>query len=284
MISPSRHIRARSAPSAEESFHSAGGEHLAMPTAGSTVCVMPDAIFDHPRVARVYDSLDPDRSDLDTYVDLVDEFGATAVLDVGCGTGTLCSRLAERGMRVLGVDPAGASVNVARTKAGADRVTWVVGTTLDVAADPARHQQYDLATMTANVAQVFLEDHEWLANLGAIRTCLRPGGHLAFESRLPSDRGWERWTKELSHRVVKVQGEGPVEDWVQVTRIDGELVTFDSPTIFLADGERIDSTSTLRFRTQEALERSLSAAGFAEIEVRDLPYAPGRGWLIIARA
>ena len=250
-----------------------------------TVCVMPDAIFDHPRVARVYDPLDPDRSDLDTYMDLVDEFGASAVLDVGCGTGTLCSRLAtERGLRVLGVDPAGASVDVARTKAGANRVTWVVGTAVDVAAEPAHRQQYDLATMTANVAQVFLDDGEWLANLQAIRTCLRSGGYLAFESRVPSDRGWERWTKELTHQVVDVDGEGPVEDWVQVTKVDGELVTFESPTIFLADGERIDSTSTLRFRTREALERSLSEAGFVETEVRELPYAPGRGWLVIARS
>lgn len=50
---------------------------------------MPDEIFDNPRVARVYDPLDPDRSDLDTYVDLAAELGARTVLDVGCGTGTL---------------------------------------------------------------------------------------------------------------------------------------------------------------------------------------------------
>lgn len=245
--------------------------------------MVPDAIFDHPRVARVYDPLDPDRSDLDTYIDLVDEFGASAVLDIGCGTGTLCSRLAiERGLRVLGVDPARASVDVARTKTGADRVTWLVGTAVDVAADLSHRQQYDLATMTANVAQVFLRDEEWIANLRAIQTCLRPGGYLAFESRVPSDRGWERWTKELTHQVVEVEGEGPVEDWVQVTKVDGEFVTFESPTIFRADGECIDSTSTLRFRSKEALCRSLTEAGFTKTEVRDLPYAPGRGWLMVA--
>ncbi|MHA7284151.1 class I SAM-dependent methyltransferase [Arthrobacter sp. TMS2-4] len=246
---------------------------------------MPDPLFDHPRVARVYDPLDPDRRDLDTYMDLVDEFGATAVLDVGCGTGTFCCRLAtERSLRVVGVDPAAASVAVARTKAGADRVTWLVAIALDVAALPAHREQYDLVTMTANVAQVFLDDEAWLANLRAIRACLRPGGYVAFESRVPADRGWERWTKELTHQVMDVEGEGPVENWVQVTTVDGELVTFESPTIFLADGERIDSTSTLRFRSQEALEWSLSEAGFVETEVRELPYAPGRGWLVVARA
>lgn len=245
---------------------------------------MPDAIFDHPRVARVYDPLDPDRSDLDSYVNVVDEFGAAAVLDVGCGTGTLACRLASRNVRVLGVDPAAASVAVAQAKPWADHVQWVVGTMLDVAADSTHRSHYDLATMTANVAQVFLHDAEWCSTLEAIRACLRPGGHLAFETRRPSDRGWERWTKELTRQVVDTTEEGPVESWVEVTAIEGELVSFDSPTIFLADGDRIDSTSTLRFRTEEALRHSLMQAGFADVQIRDLPYAPGRGWLIIASA
>lgn len=68
-----------------------------------------------------------------------------------------------------------------------------------------------------------------------------------------------------------------------MTKIDGELVSFESPTIFHRDGQRIDSTSTLRFRNKEAFEQSLSAAGFIDIEVRDLSYAPRRGWLILAR-
>lgn len=245
---------------------------------------MPDAIFCHPRLARVYDPLDPDRSDLDTYLDVVDEFAATAVLDVGCGTGTFAGLLAERDIRVLGVDPAAASVEVARAKVDSALVQWVVGTVPDVAADPAQHGRYDLATMTANVAQVFLGDDQWLATLQAIRSCLRPGGHLAFETRRPADRAWERWTKELTRQIVDIDGEGPVEDWVQVTSIDGEFVTFDSPTIFHRDHERIDSTSTLRFRSEDALRRTVAQAGFEDVEVRDLPYAPGRGWLFIARA
>ncbi|GAB3556632.1 class I SAM-dependent methyltransferase [Spelaeicoccus albus] len=245
---------------------------------------MPDAIFSHPRVAHVYDPLDPDRSDLNTYLDVVDEFEATAALDVGCGTGTLACCLAARELRVVGVDPARASVEVAQMKANADKVDWVVGIALDVAAVATYQGRFDLATMTANVAQVFLGDDEWHSNLKAIRSCLRPGGHLAFESRNPADRAWERWTKEQTRQLVEVDGEGPVEDWVQVTSVNDELVTFNSPTIFHADGQRVDSTSTLRFRTEEELRESLVRAGFADIEVRDLPYAPGRGWLIVAAA
>lgn len=203
---------------------------------------MPDACFSHPRLARVYDPLDPDRSDLDTYVNLVAEFGAETVLDVGCGTAS------------------------------------------DVAGDTARRNSFDVATMTANVAQVFLDDRDWLSTLSAIRCCLRPGGKLVFETRDPADRAWERWTKEATHRSVDLEEMGTVEQWVETTHVEGEFVTFISPTIFHRDEERIDSTSTLRFRSKPAVERTLSDAGFRDVEVHDLPYAPGRGLLFIATA
>jgi dihydrofolate reductase len=48
-----------------------------------------DAIFEEPRLAEIYDELDPDRSDVDAYAAMAAEFGAESVLDVGCGTGTL---------------------------------------------------------------------------------------------------------------------------------------------------------------------------------------------------
>ena len=47
---------------------------------------MADAHFTEPRLAELYDPLDPDRSDLDAYVALAAGFGARAVLDIGCGT------------------------------------------------------------------------------------------------------------------------------------------------------------------------------------------------------
>ncbi len=83
---------------------------------------MADDLFEHPRLAAVYDALDPDRSDLNVYAAIVTELGAQLVLDMGCGTGTFALMLAERGVDVVGLDPAGASLDVARGKPGAERV------------------------------------------------------------------------------------------------------------------------------------------------------------------
>ena len=77
---------------------------------------MVDAIFADHRLAAIYDWLEGERGHPDTYLAIVDEFEARAVIDVGCGTGTLACLLAERGLDVVGVDPAPASLEVAVRK------------------------------------------------------------------------------------------------------------------------------------------------------------------------
>ena len=239
---------------------------------------VPDAIFDDPRLARVYDPLDPDRGDLDVYVDLVEELDARSVLDVGCGTGTFACMLVRRGVRVTAVDPARASLDVARAKPGADAVAWLLGDATTLAP-----LSVDAAFMTANVAQVFLTDDDWAATLRGIRSALRPGGVLVFETRNPARRAWEEWTPELTRTVVDVPEVGVVESWEEVTVVDGPLVSLRSMTAFRRDDVVLESTSTLRFRDQSEIEDSLVRGGFELIEIRDAPDRPGREFVFLSR-
>lgn len=243
----------------------------------------PDPIFADPRLAAIYDPLDPDRGDLDAYVAIVAELGAGSVLDLGCGTGTFACRLAAQGIDVIAVDPAEASLAVARTKPGADRVRWVHGDATTLPADLVAGPGLDLATMTANVAQVLLTDDDWAATLAGVRAVLRPDGHLVFEVRDPAREAWRAWTREESQARVDVAGVGVVEHWVEVTRRDGPLVSFRWTFRFERTGDVVTSDSTLRFRDQREIEASLAAAGFDTREVRDAPDRPGLELVFLAR-
>ncbi|WP_077799923.1 bifunctional 2-polyprenyl-6-hydroxyphenol methylase/3-demethylubiquinol 3-O-methyltransferase UbiG [Streptomyces sp. JHA26] len=239
---------------------------------------MADECFGHPRLAAIHDPLDPDRSDLDAYVRAAEELGARRVLDIGCGTGVFALLLADRGIEVVGVDPAAASLDVARGKPGGERVRWVCG---DVRALPPL--RVDLATMTANVAQAVVDPGVWRETLRRTYGSLRPGGHLMFETRDPARRAWEEWDREHSHRVTDVPGVGAVESWVEVTDVSRPLVTFRWTYVFAVDGQVLTSESTLRFREREEVEADLLAQGFAIDDVRDAPDRPGREFVFLAR-
>lgn len=240
---------------------------------------MADDLFEHPRLAAVYDALDPDRSDLDVYATIVTELGAQLVLDVGCGTGTFALMLTEQGVDVVGLDPAGASLDVARGKPGAGSVRWVHGDATDLSAD--LEGRVDLAVMTANVAQAIVDEQDWTRTLAVVRRCLRPGGHLVFETRRPERRCWEEWTREQSEAVTEVPGHGSIRHWVQLTGVDLPLVTFEAVRVF--GDQALTSTSTLRFRSEDEVAASLAASGFDLCEVREAPDRPGRELVFVAR-
>lgn len=225
---------------------------------------MADEEFRHPRLAAIYDALDPARADLRAYLAIAGELGAQRVLDVGCGTGTFALMLAERGCDVVGVDPAAASLEVARAKPGAHLVRWVNGD----ATTPALADR-DLVTLTGNTAQAIVDPQEWVATLRTIRAALRPGGHLLFDTRDPAARGWERWTNEQTHRTVDVPGVGEVTSWVELTAIDWPLVSFRWTWVFDDDGVTLTSDSTLRFRGRDGTQADLQAAGYDSVEIRE---------------
>jgi SAM-dependent methyltransferase len=215
-----------------------------------------DQHYVDPRLVELYDIENTRGADTDFYVRLAADLDARTILDLGCGTGLLTRELAIDGRLVIGVDPAPAMLAYARRQPGADRVRWVEGDSSALGTPAA-----DLVIMTGNVAQVFLEDAEWAATLRAIYAALREGGRLAFESRNPDDRAWERWNREATYERLD-SPHGPMECWLELVSVGHGLVRFEGHNVFTATGEVLVASSELRFRSRAELTDSLVNSGF----------------------
>lgn len=218
---------------------------------------MRNAEFRDRRLVSVYDAECPWSRDDDFFLSVVGETPGARVLDLGCGTGRLALGMAAAGHTVTGVDPARASLEAARAKPGAERVTWIEGTS-PVLPDAS----FDVAVMTSHVAQFLVDDDEWRRTLADLRRALVPGGRLVFDSRDPRAREWERWNPVDSRRRISLPDGRVVAAWTEVTAVQDGAVTFSHHYTF-PDGEELLSTATLRFRTQEELCSSLREAGFS---------------------
>jgi len=213
------------------------------------------AEFYDPRLVAVYDAAFGWARDDDYFLAVATEFGPARVLDLGCGTGRLALAMAAAGHSVTGVDPATASIEAARRKPGAERVTWIIGTSADL------DGSFDVAVLTSHVAQFLITDEEWERTFADVQRALVPGGRLAFDTRDPLDRTWERWNPVDSRRAVTMPDGTTVEMWTEVTGVHDGLV--DSMIRYrFPDADELVSTATLRFRSEAEVWGSLQALGF----------------------
>ncbi|WP_420593665.1 class I SAM-dependent methyltransferase [Deinococcus sp.] len=220
-----------------------------------------DQHYVDPRLVALYDTNNPSGPDTDFYLRLADGLGAQRILDLGCGTGLLTRQLATQERDVTGIDPAPAMLAWAKAQPGAGRVEWREGDSRVLGTLEA-----DLALMTGNVAQVFLEDEQWADTLRDLHAALRGGGVLAFESRNPAARDWEQWNREATNEQISTP-DSPLECWLDVVRVEGGRVRFLAHNVFGATGEDIVVESELRFRSRDELVESLTEAGFAAPQV-----------------
>jgi SAM-dependent methyltransferase len=215
--------------------------------------------FSDPRLVAIYDvanAYDPDAQP-GFYTELADELGAESIIDFGCGTGIITCELARRGFRVIGVDPAPAMLAVARQKLDAEGVTWIEGDAGSVGTPGA-----DFVIMSGHVAQFFLTDDSWRSALSALRGALRPGGHLAFETRNPEVREWESWTPDR-RRIVHHPTLGAIERWPEVHNVRAGIVSYTIHNLFHDTGEDVMAPTRLRFLSRAKMEGSLADAGFS---------------------
>ncbi|MEU5212836.1 class I SAM-dependent methyltransferase [Streptomyces sp. NPDC020742] len=205
--------------------------------------------------ARRYDLLNPWGPSDDFYLGLVRS--ARAVLDIGCGTGTLLHRARERGHtgRLCGLDPSAAMLGRARRRTD---IEWIPGDASCLDTDAGHGAAFDLVVMTGHAFQCLTTDAALRGTLTAVRTALADGGRFAFETRNPLVRPWERWTPDRATEVTDAGITARIAHRVELP-VRGDLVRF-SETCSLPDGDRV-RWSSLRFWDAASLTGWLRAAG-----------------------
>jgi SAM-dependent methyltransferase len=222
--------------------------------------VPPDEVFEDSLFASLYDHFNAWDVCDDFYLNLARESGGR-VLDLGCGTGLLASRIAQEGMDVTGVDPAEGMLRVAMTRDGGERVSWVKGEG-QMLRLPGR---FDLIYMTGHAFQALLTDEDAVAVLRAGRDHLADDGRLAFETRNPARKAWLSWTPD-KRRCAATAEHGSVEEFYE-TAADPRtgIVDLIHHYRFADTGKTIVGRSRIRFVELDQLGRLLAMANLAPI-------------------
>jgi len=217
----------------------------------------PNALYDDPELAQFYDARGAARPDFDYCRTLAGE--AASVLDLGCGTGELAASLAA-GRSVTGIDPAGAMLDIARERAGGDKVAWVEADARTVRLD----KRFDLVILTGHSFQVFLTEDDQAAVLATITAHLAPGGRFIFDTRNPACPTRKTRSADGTRRRFHHPRLGAVEAW-NVSSYDDEtgVLSYENAYRVLDTGNVFSATAQIRYTSQPDLAAMIADAGLA---------------------
>jgi SAM-dependent methyltransferase len=190
----------------------------------------------------------------------------STVIDVGCGDGWHAQLLAERGMRVVGLDNSETMIKRATELAEQNgvRVRWVLG---DVRQRPI-DETFD-GVLCVGTSFGYDDDATNRKMLAAIRDLVRVGGRLALHvvnrdyivPRLPARSWWQG-----DHCLVL--DEVDMQDWSSRVRV--------RRTIVFENGGQFEHMLSIRVYALHELVVLVEEQGFRVIEVSGSPHTRGR--------
>ena len=216
---------------------------------------MDDRLYSDPQLAQFYDLDNGWGPDLEYCLRLARDAGS--VLDLGCGTGLLLSRLADS-CAAVGVDPAKAMIEIARRRPGGDRLTWVTADATELRLD----RRFDLIVLTGHAFQVFLTEAQQRAVIATIARHLSPSGRFIFDSRDPGPEEWRTWTPDLSRRDFDHPEFGRIEAWNDAKQDAATgIVTYRTHYRIMMTGKLFSAASQISFTPKARIAALLDAAG-----------------------
>jgi SAM-dependent methyltransferase len=188
------------------------------------------------RVAERYDETSADMFDpakVDPVVEFLAELASDgSALELGIGTGRIALPLAQRGIRVHGIDLSEAMVARLRAKSGSDQIDVTIG---DFATTKVEGR-FSVAYLVFNTIMNLTSQDEQVACFQNVAAHLRPGGCFVIEvgipdlQRLPlgeTVRAFTVTSERLGFDEYDIAAQGLISHhyWIE----DGKLEAFAAP-------------------------------------------------------
>jgi SAM-dependent methyltransferase len=249
---------------------------------------MPEDHFGE-RVAERYDASASDMFEpavVDPVVDFLAELaGRGAALELGIGTGRIALPLAQRGVRVHGIDLSAAMVARLRAKPGAEDI----GVTLGDFATTTVEETFSLAYLVFNTIMNLTTQDEQIACFQNVAAHLEPGGCFVIEvgvpglQRLPPGetvRAFNVSATRLGFDEYDVVSQGLISHHYSVA--DGKLEVFSVPFRYVWPSE-LDLMArlagmTLRERWSSWQREPFTSESTRHVSVWEKPSASIPAW------
>ncbi|MCC7230035.1 MAG: class I SAM-dependent methyltransferase [Fimbriimonadaceae bacterium] len=180
----------------------------------------------------------------------------TSILDVCCGTGTMCEFLTEEGYEMAGVDLSAEMIRVAKKKAGRNRhvIQYEVGD----AAEFEMGRQFDAALSFFDSLNNILEEERLQGAFHQIAKHIKPGGSFIFDVNTAFAFETDLFDQDNLNKAssLRYQWRG---DWNPETQII--TVTMN----FWKNGQEFQEIHRQRAYPDAMIRAMLERAGFTQI-------------------
>jgi 2-polyprenyl-3-methyl-5-hydroxy-6-metoxy-1,4-benzoquinol methylase len=220
-----------------------------------------EGVFDEDYLYFYEAILTPERTQEDVVkiLELLEPVAGAEILDCPCGHGRIANALAERGLRVTGLDASELFLERARADA-AERGVEVEYVHGDMRALPW-HERFD-ALVNWFTSFGYFSDDENKTVLRQFHEALRPGGRLVLETQSIT----RILRNPMPQRWVEHDGDLMLDAW----ELDVENARFVTERTLVRDGTTRKTGFTVRWFSVPELRAWLEEAGFDDVRTPGL--------------
>jgi len=199
------------------------------------------------------------KGDFELFFNLIE---TGSVLDLACGTGRLTLPLAQKGLKVIGLDASEPMLALAGEKSKEFSIKWIQGDIRDF----HLNETFDLILMGGNAFQALLSESDQMQMLDCVRRHLRPSGLFVFNTRNPQEKDFKTTSEfEFWHDFQDPQGDEVKVYGKQEVDPTHPIVKYTTKRVW--KNKETATTIQLRFTPYDQLMELLAQAGFEVCEV-----------------